>query len=63
MDKALRSVETRKFPAIFVELGLGAPVLVVGVPLAAEVLLLVVILLVTAGPPLVVVLLPEFVVV
>lgn len=63
MDKALRSVETCKFSAIFVELGLEAPVLVVCVPLAADVLLLVVILLVVAGPPLVVVLLLEVAVV
>lgn len=63
MDKALRSVEMCNFSAMFVELGLGAPVLVVGVPLVVDVLLLVVILLVVAGPPLVVVSLLEVVVV
>jgi hypothetical protein len=64
MDKTLRSVETCKFSAIFVELGLEALVLVVCVPLTADVLLVVVvILLVVAEPPLVVVLLLEVVVV
>jgi hypothetical protein len=64
MDSTLRSVETCKFSAIFVALGLEPPVLIC-VPLAEDVLLVVVILLVlillVVGGPLVAVLLLEVV--